>query len=78
MDRHPADLETRLVREAHRQAPDLVDYSIFFEDWRDADGVKFPFKLRRGTAGTTTEEWTVDEIKVNPRIDPKRFSGSQE
>lgn len=68
----------RQIQETQRQAPDLVDYSIFFEDWRDADGVKFPFKLRRGTAGTTTEEWTVDEIKVNPRIDPKRFSGSQE
>ena len=42
-----------------KQPPVMVDYTVFFEDWRDADGVKFPFKMRRAMAGTTTEEWTV-------------------
>jgi hypothetical protein len=53
----------------------LVDYALYFEEWRDVDGVKFPFKLRRAMAGTTTEEWTVNKVKVNPKVDPKRFAG---
>jgi hypothetical protein len=58
-----------------KQPPVMVDYTVFFEDWRDADGVKFPFKMRRAMDGTTTEEWTVNKIKVNPKVDPKRFAG---
>jgi hypothetical protein len=57
------------------QPPAMADYSLYFEEWRDAEGVKFPFKMRRATDGTTTEEWTVNRIKVNPKIDPKRFAG---
>lgn len=63
------------VQEMPRQPAVLVDYTVYFEDWRDADGVKFPFKLRRAMAGTTTEEWTVNKIKVNPKVDARRFAG---
>jgi hypothetical protein len=69
-----ADAERKL-RELQREPPVLVDFAVYFEDWRSADGVKFPFKMRRATAGTTTEEWTVTKIKVNPKVDPKRFAG---
>jgi hypothetical protein len=57
------------------QPPALVDYTLFFDDWRDGDGVKFPFKMRRAMGGETIEEWTVSKVKVNPKIDPKRFAG---
>jgi hypothetical protein len=63
------------IQEMQRQPVVLADYQIFFEDWRSADGVKFPFKMRRAMAGTTTEEWTVTKVKVNPKVDPKRFAG---
>lgn len=63
------------IQEMQRQPIVLVDHQLFFDDWRDADGVKFPFKMRRAVAGTTTEEWTVTKVKVNPKVDPKRFSG---
>jgi hypothetical protein len=69
-----ADVEKQ-IQEMQRQAPAMVDYALYFEEWRDVDGVKFPFKLRRAMAGTTTEEWTVNKVKVNPKIDPKRFAG---
>ena len=69
-----AEAEQR-IQEMQRQAPVLADVAVYFEDWRDADGVKFPFKMRRATDGTTTEEWTVSRIKVNPKVDPKRFAG---
>jgi hypothetical protein len=66
---------TQPAPEGAREAPALVDFTLYFEDWREADGVKFPFKMRRASAGTTTEEWTVSRIKVNPKVDPKRFAG---
>ena len=31
--------------------------------------------ITNAMAGTTTEEWTVHKVKVNPKIDPKRFAG---
>ena len=69
-----ADIDKQ-IKEMQRQPPVLADYTVFFEDWRDADGVKFPFKMRRAMGSETTEEWTVSKVKVNPRIDPKRFAG---
>jgi hypothetical protein len=59
---------------AMNEAPEMADYTVYFEDWRDADGMKFPFKMRRASEGNTTEEWTVSKIKVNPKIDPKKFA----
>jgi hypothetical protein len=67
-----ADAEKQ-IQEMQRQPAVLADFQIFFDDWRDADGVKFPFKMRRAMAGTTTEEWTVNKVKVNPKVDAKRF-----
>jgi hypothetical protein len=61
------------IREMEKQAPVMVEYTLFFDDWREEDGIKFPHALRRASAGTTTEEWTVNKVKVNPKIDPKKF-----
>ncbi len=69
-----ADVDKQ-IREAQRQPPVMVDYTVFFDEWRDADGVKFPFKMRRAMGGETTEEWTISKVKVNPKIDPRRFAG---
>jgi hypothetical protein len=62
------------TQDAQRQPPATVDFTIYFEDWRDADGVKFPFKLRRASGSDTVEEWSLSKAKVNPRIDPKKFA----
>jgi hypothetical protein len=61
------------VQTAMQQPPEMADYTVFFEEWRDADGVKFPFKMRRASEGSTTEEWTVSKVRLNPKIDPKKF-----
>jgi len=67
-----ADAE-RQIREMEKQPPAMVEYTLFFDDWRDEDGIKFPHALRRASGGTTTEEWTINKVKVNPKIDPKKF-----
>lgn len=61
------------IEQMQKQAPVMVEYAIFFDDWRDEDGIKFPHVLRKASAGTTTEEWTIGKVKVNPKIDPKKF-----
>jgi hypothetical protein len=63
------------IQELQKQPPTMVDYTLFVDDWRSVDGVKFPHSIRRASTGTTNEEWTVSRVKVNPKIDPKKFEG---
>jgi hypothetical protein len=67
------DAEKR-IEEMRKQPPVIVDYTLFFDDWQPVDGVQFPRKIRRATGGTTTEEWTIGKVKINPQIDPKKFA----
>ena len=61
------------MKELQQQPPATVEFTIFFDDWRETDGLTFPHALRRAFAGATTEQWTVSKVKVNPKIDPKKF-----
>ena len=67
------DQQLHQLKTEAAQAP-LVDVSLFFEDWRDAGGLKFPHVIRRASEGTTNEEWTIKKVKVNPKIDAKKFT----
>ena len=72
-DRRKLQQETEAqVRREMTEQP-LVDFSLFFDDWRDVDGVNFPHVFRRAVAGETTEEWTIGKVKVNPKLDAKKF-----
>jgi hypothetical protein len=46
---------------------------VYFADYREVDGMQWPFRLRRATGAETTEETTFDRIKINPKIDPRKF-----
>jgi len=46
---------------------------LYFADYRDVRGTKWPFRIRRAVAGNTIEETTFDRITVNVKIDPKKF-----
>jgi hypothetical protein len=65
------------LEQLQAQPPALVEYTLYFDDWREEDGIKFPHALRRASAGTTMEEWTVSKVKVNPKIDPRKFDSEQ-
>ncbi|HKD91423.1 MAG TPA: insulinase family protein [Terriglobales bacterium] len=43
-----------------------------FSDWRNVDGVMFPFKEHRNQGGEESDVQITD-IKINPPIDPKTF-----
>ena len=53
--------------------PAQVEFRIYYADYRDVDGMQWPFRLRRATGADTTEETTFDRFRVNAKIDPKKF-----
>lgn len=50
-----------------------VEYRLYYGDFRDVGGVKWPFRIRRAIGGDTVEETTFDRIRLNAKIDPKKF-----
>ena len=66
----PTEEELKKLRE---QPLPTVEYSLFFDDWREVDGINFPHVIRRATKGTTEEEWAITKVKVNPKLDARKF-----
>ena len=66
------DTEAQIKRQLAEQP--MVEFSMFFDDWHEVDGINFPHVMRRGTGGETSEEWTISKVKVNPKIDAKKFA----
>ena len=54
-------------------SPAPPENRLYFADYRDVDGLKLPFRLRRGIGTNTTEETTFDRFRLNQKIDPRRF-----
>lgn len=50
-----------------------VESRIYYGDYRDVDGMQWPFRVRRATGADTTEETTFDRFRINTKIDPKKF-----
>jgi hypothetical protein len=67
-----AELEKQRA-EAEATPPKMIEFRLFFSDYRKIDGVSLPHKIARGTGGTTTEEWDVTSYKVNPTFKADRF-----
>ena len=58
---------------ARRSRPPPVENRLYFADYRDVDGMQFPFRLRRAVGADTIEETTFDRYRINAKIDPKKF-----
>ena len=50
----------------------LAPVEIYFDDWREIDGIKYPFSITHSLAKITLL-LTIKEIKHNIQIDPKVF-----
>jgi hypothetical protein len=53
--------------------PPAVEHRLYYGDFRDVNGTKWPFRIRHAVAGQTTEETTFDRIRINVKIDAKKF-----
>jgi hypothetical protein len=54
-----------------------VEYRLYYGDYQDVSGVKLPFKLQRSIDGKPSEEMTLEKVKINQKIDPKKFEVSK-
>jgi hypothetical protein len=62
------------IRSKAQAAP--VEHRLYFGDYREVDGVRLPFRLRRAIGPETTEETTFDRFRINTRIDPRKFDSA--
>jgi hypothetical protein len=51
-----------------------VEFRLYYSDYRDVGGIKVPFTLQRSIDGKPSEELTFDKVKINDKIDPKKFA----
>ena len=66
------DMAERMKQaEANRR---IVEYRMFFADYKAVDGVKLPTRIQRMMEGLPTEELALKKIKVNGKIDPNKFN----
>jgi hypothetical protein len=65
------DLEARR-KEAEAKAR-TVEYRVYYLDYKTVGGVQVPHRIQRSVDGKPTEEMIFDTVKVNPKIDAKKF-----
>jgi hypothetical protein len=54
-----------------------VEYRVYYGDYQSVNGVTLPHKIQRSIDGKPTEEMVFDSLKVNPKIDAKKFQVSK-
>ncbi len=70
-DKLMKDLEARRKEaEANRRT---VEFRLYYGDYREVDGIMVPHKLQRSIDGKPTEELTLETVKINGKVDPKKF-----
>jgi hypothetical protein len=51
----------------------VVEYRLYYGDYQEVDGIMVPFKLQRSMNGKATDETVFEKIKINGKIDAKKF-----
>jgi hypothetical protein len=69
----PAPGERGAARAGGPAPSPQVENRLYFADYREVDGMQFPFRLRRAVGPDTVEETTFDRYKINAKIDPRKF-----
>jgi hypothetical protein len=59
---------------AGRGASPPIENRLYYADYRETDGLRLPFRMRRSAGPDTVEEMTFDSFRINPKIDPKTFA----
>lgn len=72
MKKMMADADAR--RKEAEAARKVVEYRIYYSNFKAVNGVKIPHTLQRSIDGKPTEETTFEQIKVNPKIDKQKFA----
>lgn len=53
----------------------LLPWECTLSDYRDVQGIKFPFKIDQGSQGTEYRQTlTVEKVEINPKLDESHFA----
>ncbi len=58
-------------REAKRRT---VEFRMYYADYQAVDGVMLPHRFQKSVDGKPAEEVVFESVKVNPKIDAKKFT----
>ena len=61
------------AREKAMKSAKPTENRIYYADYRDVNGHKFPFRIRRAVGATTVEETVFDRFRINAKIDARKF-----
>lgn len=50
-----------------------IENRLYYADYREIGGLRWPFRLRRSAGADTVEETTFDRFRINAKIDAKKF-----
>jgi hypothetical protein len=65
--------EVAALRQKTMTSAKPIEHRLYYSDYRDNDGLQFPFRLRRAIGSDTVEETTFDRFRINAKIDPRKF-----
>jgi hypothetical protein len=51
----------------------LVERRLYFSDFKPADGLNWPHRLKEVVDGAVITETRLSKFKINPKLDPSRF-----
>jgi hypothetical protein len=70
-DRMMKEMDERMkAAEANRK---IVEYRVYYGDYRKVDGVMLPHSFQQSIAGDASSEIAVEKYKINPKIDEHKF-----
>jgi len=55
------------------EPPQEVTFEMRLADYKKVDGVMLPHTITQSVDGKATEEWTITQYKVNPKMKPETF-----
>jgi hypothetical protein len=76
-DREKFEQEMAARRQQAETKRRVVEHRVYYTDYEQVAGVWLPHRIQRAIDGKTTEEMIFESIKVNPRIDLRRFQVSK-
>jgi len=62
------------ARNAAMKSARPTENRIYYADYRDVDGLKLPFRIRRAVGAATIEETVFDRYRINSKVDPRKFA----
>jgi len=60
--------------QAAQAARKMVEFRMYYSNFKNVAGVMLPHTLQRSVDGKPTEETTFEQIRINPKIDQKKFA----